>query len=115
MKLTISNLLEIPDISSLRVLVARKWPGLHAREEVDQWDPDLAASAELSDLLTSERISESEFVAQYRKELENNYSLVPWLAAIANNSGLTLVFDPSDPTTEVCVKILAEQVSVGSS
>ena len=115
MKLTISNLQEIPDVASLRVLVARKWPGLLAKEEIDQWDPDLAASAELSDLLTSKRISESEFVEQYRKELETNYSLVPWLTAIANNSGLTLVFDPLDPTTEVCVKILAEQVSVGSS
>ena len=115
MKLTVSNLLEIPDIASLRVLVARKWPGLRAKEKVDQWDPDLAASVELSHLLTSKRISESKFVEQYRKELESNYSLVPWLVAIANNSGLTLVFDPSDPTTEVCVKILAEQVSVSSS
>ena len=115
MKLTISNLLEIADISSLRVLVARKWPGLHAKEEVDQWDPDLAASVELSHLLTSKKISESEFVAQYQMELESNYSLVPWLAAIANNAGLTLVFDPSDPTTEVCAKILAQQVSLSAS
>ncbi len=115
MNLTIFSLLEVPDIGSLRVLVARKWPGLLAKEEVDQWDPNLAASVELSSLLISKEISELEFALRYQEELESNYSLVPWLAAISNNAGLTLVFDPSDPTTEVCAKILAEQISLSAS
>ena len=90
----------------LRVLIARRWPGAIAKKEVDQWDPDIAASTGLTDALNSQEMDPETFKNLYSKELNKNQSLLAWLGKIAMGSGLHLLIDRDDKSSELCAQIL---------
>lgn len=90
----------------LRVLIARRWPGAIAKKEVDQWDPDIAASAVLTDALNNREIEPDQFRNLYAKELKQNNSLLIWLEKIAQGSGLHLLIDTNDKSSELCAQVI---------
>jgi len=103
--------IQAPNQSSLlRVLIARRWPGAVAKKEVDQWDPDIAASASLTDALNNQEIKPDKFRELYAKELKENHSLLTWLEKIAYGSGLHLLIDRNDKSSDLCAQVITYEL-----
>ena len=94
----------------LRVLIARRWPGAIAKKEVDQWDPDIAASASLTDALNNQEINPEIFKKLYLKELDKNQALIAWLGKIAAGSGLHLLINRDDESSQLCAQVITHEL-----
>lgn len=81
-----------------RVLIDRLWPRGVSRERaaLDEWDQELAPSAELRQWFGHEPGRFEEFRRRYRDELRDKRSRIAKLRAQAREGTLTLVYSARD-------------------
>jgi uncharacterized protein YeaO (DUF488 family) len=97
------------DSDGYRVLIDRLWPRGVSREQadLDEWDRELAPSAELRQWFRHEPSRFEEFRRRYKEELRPKRSPIAELRRRAREGTVTLVYAARDPEHHDAV-VLAE-------
>jgi uncharacterized protein YeaO (DUF488 family) len=97
-----------------RVLIDRLWPRGVSREQadLDEWDRELAPSAELRQWFGHEPSRFEEFRRRYKRELRTKRSSIAELRRRARQGTVTLVYAARDPEHNDAV-VLAEVLRRG--
>jgi uncharacterized protein YeaO (DUF488 family) len=97
-----------------RVLIDRLWPRGVSREraDLDEWDRELAPSAELRQWFGHEPSRFAEFRRRYEEELRPKRSSIAELRRRAREGTVTLVYSARDPEHNDAV-VLAEVLRRG--
>jgi len=82
-----------------RVLVDRLWPRGVSKERaaLDEWNKDIAPSAELRTWFGHDPEKFKEFSARYREELENNPAVLAFKKEAEKHGTVTLLYAAHDP------------------
>ncbi|MDO9444234.1 MAG: DUF488 family protein [Dehalococcoidia bacterium] len=90
-RIALGSVRALPEVEWPRLLVTRGWPAGVDRRVIDQWEPDLAPSLELTEARESGALDDATFEARYREELAARGNLVAWAARMANGNGVVLL------------------------
>jgi uncharacterized protein YeaO (DUF488 family) len=104
-----------PEAPYFRYLVARNWPPGVQRGAVDQWDRELAPSAELLEAWRAGTIDDATFEQRYEAELDERPAMIGWAVRTAEVNGIVLVDDAdSEPAPRsVLASILRRRLDAG--
>ncbi|MGE3857021.1 MAG: DUF488 family protein [Dehalococcoidia bacterium] len=80
-----------PDDPFPRLLVTRHWPRGIAKGAVDQWEPNLAPTADLAAALAAGTLAPDAFSEAYRAQVLGRPSLLDWAGRMALNTGVALL------------------------
>ncbi len=95
----IKRIYEAPDkTDGYRMLIDRLWPRGVKKENaaIDEWNKDIAPSAELREWFGHDPKKFKEFVARYSKELHSKKDILKQIAEIAKKQNLTLLYGAKD-------------------
>jgi uncharacterized protein YeaO (DUF488 family) len=80
-----------------RILVDRLWPRGVSRKAIDEWARDLAPSTALRQWFGHDPARWPEFQKRYAAELRARADRLAWLAGLARQGRVTLVYAARDP------------------
>lgn len=91
-----------------RILVDRLWPrGVSKKEaDLDEWDKEIAPSAELREWFGHKPELFEEFAKRYRAELSTKADDLRRIRSIAREQNLTLLYSAKDPDCNQAVVLL---------
>jgi uncharacterized protein YeaO (DUF488 family) len=80
-----------------RLLVMRRWPRGIAKGAVDQWERELAPSAELLAAYRGSSMPWLDFEVEYRSQVSERNELLDWVERMARTTGVVLLCSTHEP------------------
>ena len=105
----IKRIYEAPDkTDGYRMLIDRLWPRGIKKENaaIDEWNKDIAPSAELREWFGHDPKKFKEFAVRYTKELNSKKDMLKQMAEIAKKQNLTLLYGAKDTEHNQAVVLL---------
>jgi uncharacterized protein YeaO (DUF488 family) len=102
-----------PDEAYPRLLVMRRWPRGIAKGAVDQWERELAPSADLLEAYRGGSMAWDDFEAEYRAQVSARDELLGWVERMARGTGVVLLCSTHEPChRDVLASIVRERAGV---
>jgi uncharacterized protein YeaO (DUF488 family) len=86
-----------PDAAYPRLLVMRRWPRGVTKGAVDQWERELAPSAELLAAYRDGSMPWDDFEIEYRAQVAERVELLAWVERMARTTGVVLLCSTHEP------------------
>ena len=115
LRIVTGSVYQPPDEAYPRLLVMRRWPRGIAKGAVDQWERELAPSAELLAAYRDGSMPWADFEADYRAQVSEREGLLAWVERMARGTGVVLLCSTHEPChRDVLASIIEARAGVSS-